>query len=78
MTAEPVEADEIPVAEESDAQQSLMDLVERFGYERFFWKAWKVMKAPYVATASVMSIVTTSPFGRYRPCSSRLRRILSM
>ena len=31
MTAEPVEADWISAAEESDDQQSLMELVERFG-----------------------------------------------
>jgi hypothetical protein len=31
MTAEPVEAHEISAAEESDDQQSLMELVERFG-----------------------------------------------
>ena len=31
MTGEPVEADEIPAAEEGDDQRSLMELVERFG-----------------------------------------------
>src|SRR5690242_13237517 len=31
MTDEPVEANEIPAAEDGDDQQSLMELVERFG-----------------------------------------------